>query len=192
MSSASDDLPITLIASDGKEVRLSVKAAAYCEIIRNALNLDDDDDDDDHEPPAEGGGRDTVVPLKRVGSEELERIAEFLNYYAEHKMIPIADPLTGGPDSPIEEFLKPTWEENVPQEWYRNFANTLGAEYSAGFGSQHVTGAFCLLLQFRFAMHRSLTFLSALISLVSCIFQGRISLFCTRSEVLPTFCTSTT
>jgi Skp1 family, tetramerisation domain len=103
---------IKLKSSDEVEIEISIAAAKLSEFIKNALSLDDDDLDltKEYEP----------VNCERVASKTLESVVHYLTYYSTTKMHPISDP--------TKEVIPATYEEVVPQEWYRTYMDALGLD----------------------------------------------------------------
>ena len=128
---------ITIQAGDGVNVEIPLFATEGSRLLRYAVSsLHDNDDDEEHQEHNNSDDDDddtavaVVIPLNRVHSRELKVVVEFLIHYHEERMIPIVDPLEGvligSGDAAIQEVVKPTWAENVPQQRYRDYVDNLG------------------------------------------------------------------
>ena len=127
---------ITIQAGDGVNVEIPLFATEGSRLLRYAVSsLHDNDDDEEHQEHNNSDDDDNtaasvVIPLNRVHSRELKVVVEFLIHYHEERMIPIVDPLEGvligSGDAAIQEVVKPTWAENVPQQRYRDYVDNLG------------------------------------------------------------------
>jgi len=104
---------------DGPAVELPRSAAEACILVNNALSLDDEDE------PASSYDD---VRVERVGEKPLQSIVKFLIHFRDEEMIAIADPFSGAAGDLMPEVVLRTFEENVPQEWYRTFADSIGED----------------------------------------------------------------
>jgi Skp1 family, tetramerisation domain len=97
---------IKLMSDDEVEIEISVAAAKLSVVIKNALGLDTVDLSKDYEP----------VPV-RVPSKTLADVVHYLTYYSTTPMIAIADP--------TKEVIPATYDEVVPQAWYKAYMDGL-------------------------------------------------------------------
>lgn len=99
---------ITLISRDDVKFYVPRSCAGGSRLVADALCFDDEEDDDE---PAVDGYKD--VEIQRVLSPTLAKVVEFLRHYPIDPMVPIG------------EVVRNTFEENVPQEWYRNYVDSM-------------------------------------------------------------------
>ena len=81
-----NELMITLISRDEREVRIPKKAAILSGFIHDTLNIDDEEDEPESYEP---------VHVLRVNGDCLEKVVEFLIHYAEDPFPEIRKPLVG-------------------------------------------------------------------------------------------------
>jgi hypothetical protein len=99
---------IILKSSDGVDIEISIAAAKLANLVRDALDFEDEIDlTKEYEP----------VDCARVASKTLNDISHYLTYYSTTPMIAIADP--------TKEVIPATYDEVVPQEWYRTYMDAL-------------------------------------------------------------------
>jgi hypothetical protein len=104
---------LTLKSKDGDEIEISRSAAKLVGMIRNA-GLEDLSEDE----PLPDALKEQDA--SRVSTSALKHVVRFLEYYVHTPMQAIPDP--------YEHDIADTLEQNVPQEWYRNFVQDLGLQ----------------------------------------------------------------
>mmetsp|Transcript_3984 Transcript_3984/g.7954 ORF Transcript_3984/g.7954 Transcript_3984/m.7954 type:complete len:179 (-) Transcript_3984:106-642(-) len=112
--SSEDDVKIKLVSRDDVEFHLPLKAAKLSRFVCNSLSLDEDG-----QLPAEDeeNKEDLKVDVIRVSGGCLEKVVDFMTHHADEAMQEITMPLPG-----------PTFEDCMPQEWYRGFVAQIERE----------------------------------------------------------------
>lgn len=105
MDQDSKPSPVVYLRSkEGTDVPISIPAALHCELFRVAMGFDEDSMEDASDVhPTE------PIDCQRFVAEILQIIVIFLEHYHQDPMADLTDP------------IKETYNDNLPQEFYREF-----------------------------------------------------------------------